>query len=417
MRLLFISYFLLLSFPFWAQAEYQKVREMFDVPHTNIEMHVFKGHLDHVHPVEFFIGKRNENVKGYYRLVSSGDVFFLEGEWENAKLILSESDENDQQIGTLVSSNFNFDENVNYELQWQSMDNTDVLDISLLKTHYSSYSPLAFKSSISKYCDYQTDDCFTVEVFEENKAEIVFLAYAKREFISLVSQKPFIFYTSDSLKYEEFSDKLRVKKQSGFQFYTKEKQAEVKRIYYASNELLSDVEYLILNEKAFDDFLIGEINKEKARTKAGIAKVTQENNSLHYQCKWSGWTMIDYMGTTVISGRIILESYMPSYTERKVIPFTYDLQENESTTVKEQFKSDVDIVSFFNKRIVSELQTNLDLKGKKAEEFLYYSLSDKYILITTAHNPADGFSTIKIPYSELKNWVKRNSLIKKIMRV
>ena len=118
----------------------------------------------------------------------------------------------------------------------------------------------------------------------------------------------------------------------------------------------------------------------------------------------------------MVSGRVILHSFIRDETEHIVIPFTFDLLESESIKFNEQFKADVGIQSFFDKRITSELQTNKSVKGKKAESFKYYSFSDNYILITTDYNSQDGISTIKIPYSEIQNWFKRTSLIKKIIR-
>lgn len=420
MRLLFLLFLCLLSSHVEGQAEYQKVREMFSVPHTNINIHVLKGHLDHVHPVEFFIGQRGESVKGYYRLVSSGDVFMLEGEWNNKQLNLTESSESGLQLGSLSSDHFDFEKDELYTIQWISIANRDVLDFTIRKTAYSSYPPLAFKASISKFCDYQINDCFTIEVFEENKAEIVYMASAKRETIELQSHDPLSFKLSDSTIYEELSDKLRANKKDGFHFYTKENRAEVKRIYYASQNLLSDVEFPVLGNEKFDKFILDIINKEKAKTKLEIKRINSDkeifDDEIHFQCKWNGWTEIDYLGSSMVSGRIILQSFMQDKTENKVIPFTYDLFESESIKVKDQFKTDVDIQSFFSKRIIAEVQNNKSFQGKNVEDFKYYSFSDNYVLISTAHNPQDGIAFIKIPYTEIQNWVKRTSLIKKIMR-
>ncbi len=408
------------SIPFWAQADYKKVREMFAVPHTNIDLSVFKGHLDGVHPVEFFLGHRDTEIHGYYRLVSSGETFILEGEWTNSHLAMSEISSNGNQLGIINASEFNFFDDNEFQLNWNSLVNKDVLVFYLKKAAITDYAPLAFKSSYSKYCDYTIDECFALDIYEKNKGDMIYLASAKKKSITVSSIEPLVFYTSDSIIYEETNAKLRANNKGKLQYFSKENKAEIKRVYYASKNILSDVEFPVFDHEGFNSFLNKIISKEKEITRDEIKNHQKprilEPEESHFQHKWNGWTEIDYLGTSMISGRIILNRFSYGETNRKVIPFLYDFSEDESSTAIAQFKPDVDIVSFFNNRVGVEMQSNPSIAHLEKSDFKYYSLSDNYVLISTDYDPIHGCSVIKIPYSELKNWMKRNSLIKKIMR-
>lgn len=415
---LFVFFFYCSSI--WAQAEYKKVREMFSVPHVNIDIHVYKGHLDEVHPVEFFLGVRANEVHGYYRLVSSGQTFLLSGEWSDNLLILTEDNTLGNQVGELIAKDFDFHSGGILNVRWQSITSQDILDFTLMKTDITDYAPLAFKSTFTKYCDYQNEECITIETFEEEKAELMFLASAKRVFCEVLSLNPLRLQTRDSIIYEQVNNKIRVKSGSTFQYFTKEKEAKIKRMYYASHYLLSDVEFPELGHNAFDKFMMTLIDEEKEKVRKAIKELKEKeetlHSSVHYNYKWSGWTEIDYLGSTMISGRIILNSYIGEDAYEKVIPFVFDLVEEQASSVLDEFKKDVDVLSFFKKRIKAELAESPDLQLWKAEDFQHFSLSDEFVLISTDFSTNYGQATIRIPYAELKNWMKRSSLIKKIMR-
>ncbi len=419
MRLLFIIFLFFSQISLWAQAEYQKVKELFPVPHTNINVNILKGHFDDVHPVEFFLGQRGQNVKGYYRLVSSGDLFMLEGELINKELILTESNSEGRSLGQIYARNFEFGSDQMYEGSWSSIDNKEFFKINIKKAEYSTFPPLAFRSFIRKYCDYNNDECISIEVFEEGKADVILGASAQRKRIVLNAKDPLSFSLEDSTLYEEFNNKLRAKKNGTFQFFEKENEVEIKRMYFASFYQLSNVEFPVLDHKEFDEFILITINKEKDQIKSAVNKAKNDPSAKdfeHYQYNWNGWTEIDFLSSTVISGRIILNLITPKKKERKVIPFIFDLVENESISIENLFKSEIDVVSFFEKRVIAELQNNRDIKGMDASDFKYYSLSEQYILVTTDFDYINGIQSVKIPYSDVKSWIKRNSLIKKIMR-
>ena len=67
------------------QNELDRVRKMFSKPNAYVPVQIWKGHLYESHPVEFFIGERNGEVFGYYRIISSGSDFILEGEGSQYK--------------------------------------------------------------------------------------------------------------------------------------------------------------------------------------------------------------------------------------------------------------------------------------------------------------------------------------------
>lgn len=418
-KLMVILFFFLYSIPFWAQAEYKKVREMFDVPHTNIDQYVYKGHLDGVHPVEFFLGKRSDQVKGYYRLVSSGETFLLEGESQNNYLVLSEFNKNGEQLGTFECKSCKLDEMSELDLLWKSIANQDALNFSLQKHNYSDFAPLAHKSSLRKFCDFKNNECFTIEIYEENKADLVW-ASAKREPIFIESIDPLVFHLKDSTKFEFTSQKLRSNNKGQFLFYDEVNQAEFKRLYYASADLLSDVEYPILNHEGFDRFIADLVAEEKRKTQKELKSFQKDNSSsqenTHFQYKWNGWTEIDCIGSSYISGRLILNKSISGKTEKNVFPFIFDLSNNRNYTFFQQFKSDVDIRSYLARKIENEIALNSSFADLESKDFKYFSLSENNVLISTDFSHAQGISVIKIPYSDLKTWMKRNSLIKKIMR-
>ena len=427
-RFVLLAFLCCFSITFWAQAEYQKVRDMYSVPNANIDVLVFKGHLDGVHPVEFFLGKRKQEINGYYRLVSSGETFSLTGEHDKGILILSENNMQGEQVGEMHIVNYDWNSTNPFVLQWRSLANDDLLDFTLQRSEYSDFAPLAFKSSISKYCDYSTNDCFTISIYEENKADIVFLASAKRKSIELISANPLSFELEDSRVFEYINsdksitqnEKLRVNDHGKFTFYENENTVEIKRMYYASNNILSDVEYPIMGHDGFDNFILDLVNTQKKQTRNEIKTVqveaSAEPQSTHFQYKWNGWTEIDYLGSSIVSGRLIFNRLRKGEAERLVVPFVYDLADEKATTALEQFKGEFDIPSFIQKRVRAEIAENKTWNNLDPSSFKYYTLSDNFLLVSTDFDPTIGCSVIKIPYAELKNWVRRNSLIKKIMR-
>ena len=432
-RFLIISFLCSMTSFIWAQSELDRVRDMFPEPNEGIEVSIWKGQLQNAHPVEFFLGQKEKEVLGYYRLISSGEEFLLEGEISETGLSLTEYNTNGDELGFFMSSKIPiYDPGMELHFKWYDLDKTDVLDYKLQAARYSDFPPLAFRPQVKRYCNYMNNDnhCLLIELIDEKR--VLFLdnrsEEANKEEILIHKLDPLSFSVRENGKevlYERISDKLRRNRDNHFTYFTLENELEIKRISYASSEILRDVEYPYLKgNQEFNDFIGNIIEKHKqssrADVKKNIAEIGNHPSKNHYKYKWQGWTIIDYLGNSLISGRMIFFNMSNGSIKKEVVVFNYDLGDKENIKIENTFKNDFNLDSYLEKFVRAELikvkPTNTHSSELKIEDFKYLTFAENQILISTDYDWTYGETTFKIPHSELQSLIKRNSILKTLMR-
>lgn len=430
MKVIYFILFYAFSFSLLAQAELEKVRLMFPEPNEDIPVDIWKGQLDDVHAVEFYLGERDDEIKGYYRLVSSGNEFLLEGEKSDKGFTLSEYTTDGTNVGLLFT-----DDKVVHEkdksilVRWFNTSQNDLVEINLTAAFFSDYPETAFKPIVKKYSNYSTSEKETYMLELINDGDLIVHhtkgTITNRIKVESTKIQPLVFSLesqNNPIIFEETSDKLRRRTEKGFDFFNLENSLEFRKISYASHDFLCDVDYLVSSNVDFNTWVYDLVKEKRSLVKKEISVTGQDQEDMagtHFYHKWYGWCAIDYLGDNVISGRMVFIQSWNNLIEE--VPFTYDLNQNELITLLDEFKNGFNIEDYVEKYIVSELNKQrlknpLDFKGVEASDFKYFTLNENNLLISTKYNQEVGFNTLEIPFTELKGLVKRNSILKTIMR-
>lgn len=415
------------------QNELDRVRKMFSKPNAYVPVQIWKGHLYESHPVEFFIGERNGEVFGYYRIISSGSDFILEGEKHGNRYYLTEYNKDHLAIGKLVSSDLSeFKIGNKMDFDWTNIDKTDKLYIHLEACLYSDFPKSIVKTETTKYSRSSRNQLEFYMIEKINEDEVI-VHYNNEEAqeshhrTPIIQNNPLNFsidISGEKAEFDVLNNKLRRRYKNEFQYYEIENVANYKKIAFAADHFLADVDYFVTGNKFYDNWIEDYMEKSKSEARKEVKSLVQEAKSndrvSHYKYKWEGWMEIDYFGAAFVSGRIV---FLKSWEdELEVIPFNFDFSEGELFTIESQFKRDFELNDYLEKYIYAEME-KLKLSNTfhdpnlKKEDFKYYTLSDNNLIISNTFNHQYGYQKFKIPYSELKGLVKRNSVLKTLMQL
>lgn len=418
-----------------SQAEYIQVRKMFSKPNAYIPVQVWKGLMFNSHPVEFYLAEREREVNGYYRIISSGAKFFLEGEVVNDDYVVSEVNSDSEVVGTFVLKNFRVaEERASRSASWYNKEQSDVLPFSLFLSSYSDNPPSVYKPLVKKYSG--VNSVQSVRKFEQyfieliNEQEVVVhygnLQEGLTERLDVIEINPLKFHLTidDKLAiFEEIGSKLRRRFKGEFAYFPLQNEASFKKIAYANEYFICDVDFPVINDTSFDSWIedLVEARKQSAR-KFVAAEVELDDLSTsdtHFKYKWLGWTEIDLLSDELVSGRIVFSRSWSN--DQDIIAFTFDLTKGEPILLIEEFKRDFDMKDYLN-RVVQGKIGDWKLEGAninpalEANQFVNLTVSDYHLIVSNDFDRVYGYQKIEIPFSELKGLVKRNSILKNLMR-
>lgn len=413
-----------------AQAELEKVRDMFSKPNAYIDVEIWKGYMENAHPVEFYLARRNQEIKGYYRIISSGDEFAVEGEINANKAIISEYDSENNELGIFhIDSFINFELGEKILLKWFNVNRDDIIEFDLTASRFSDYPDGLFHPEVVKYSRYEDKTREHILIEQLNSKEII-LHISKNlkeetHRLTVNSLSPLDFkYTSEGKEYiyEEINEKLRKRVDGQIFFYNRENSLEIQPLTYASTHFLCNVEYPEANNPAFNKWISTMIQKRRNATRKDVnqrVKAIENPADGHFYYKWNSWTEIDYLSDNIISGRMV---FIRSWQDTmETFSFHYDLQEEEPFDILNEFKGDFNMKDYLNKFIQSELtkyhkQNRTDKYDLKLQDYTELAITDNYLIVSTKFHWLYGYHKMKIPYSELEGLLKRNSILKPVMK-
>lgn len=131
----------------------------------------------------------------------------------------------------------------------------------------------------------------------------------------------------------------------------------------------------------------------------------------------NAWFKIDFWDNYLISGRWIIQN---SWNDsRRSIPINYSLKNDKMIELKDQFKNDFDLdfflLHFIHKSIVEMPEYKNPLLRNKLDQanFKYTSFCKAGLLLSTDFDTTVGTLQLLVPYSEIKQYLKKRSEINK----
>ena len=430
MKLSFSILFLLLHISLLAQAELDQVRSMFSKPNAYIPVGIWKGLLNDSHPITCFVAMRDKEIMGYYRLNSSGDVFTLIGEKTKTGFILTEYNKENEALGHIIySDSIPFSIGSSYNLNWYNFEKTNVLPMKWIASSYSDYPPASFRPYVVKYSTTNPDrseESLFIEVINSNEAIVHYnnLKSTWQKRLNLISAENLEFQLDldgETAEFVSLPNKLRKRQNDKFSYYKLENKGEFKKIAFASDSFLSDVDYLVLGDESFDSWIEDLVENRKKNVRIELAHLTQnsiENPAdVHYNFSWDGWMEIDLLTSQLISGRMVFyQSWVDTF---EIIPFNFDLSESELFDIRNEFKNDFNVEDYFHKflstQIMQDKKSAQNRPSLAPDDFKNYTLSEKNLIISNNFDRTFGYQQYYIPYTELKGLIKRNSVLKTLM--
>lgn len=407
------------TFALHAQAQLDQVRAMFDKPNEHIQVGIWKGVLENVHPVIFYLAIEEDIAKGYYRIVSSGDEYQLDGEVRNNQIFLTETNASGEIVGYFRSRHVPlYDAGMTLNFKWFNYDQSNVLQVKLDATRFADLPRSVFKPYIHKYHSTDTEESIILEALTADRYVIHYLN-DKEEHIQAYSLKAQDTSIQVQLNQKQIEYQLNSKQVlvDGKPFELKQK-LNLQHVAFAQDQSLSQVEYPQMDHAGFNRWMQNYIKDEKAKVRTEITQLCQKNPSeasSHFLYTWEAWTVIDYLNEDIISGRIFWNtSWKSNWT---VQPFTYDLKNNEEIDVRKDIHQEaftVQMQQAIQSYILSQQhKTGCELKPN---DFRYVSFGKHELLISTAWNYNCGDAVVRIPYTSLDKPIRRNKIIKTILR-
>ncbi len=437
MRILHYILSLLLFIPsiVFAQAEYLEVRDMFSKPNAFIPVQVWKGLMFESQPVEFFIGERDGEVNGYYRLISSGEKFFLEGEVVNDDYVLSEHNNENEIVGSFILSDFREAEaDASRIASWYNLDHSDVLPFKLKLGSYSDYPPSVCKPFVKKFSGFNRigkdskHENYLIEILNEQQILVHYGNQTEtwKQRVDAKDVKPLRFEIQIGKKqfvFEEIGRKLKRSLGDGMSYFALENEVTFRKIAYADDHFIYDVDFPVLNDQNFNTWIeeIVEARKQSTRKIVNEAVKLQELSpaEMHFKYKWLGWTEIDLLTDEIVSGRIVFSNSWSNGQE--VIPFTYNLTDGESIAILDEFKKGFNAQDYLNNMVQQEIDSWKGI-GKEmnptlnVDDFVNLTVSDYHLIVSNDFDRIYGYEQIEIPLTEFRGSFKRSSILKNLRR-
>lgn len=437
MRILQYILSLLLFIPsvVFAQAEYLEVRDMFSKPNAFIPVQVWKGLMFESQPVEFFIAEREGEVHGYYRLISSGEKFLLEGEVVNNDYLLSEHNSKNDIVGSFILSDFRETEaDASRIASWYNLDHSDVLPFQLKLGSYSDYPPSVFKPFVKKFSGLNRiekdskHENYLIEVLNERETLVHYGSQTEtwKQSVDAKAVKPLRFELQigeKQLIFEEIGKSLKRSMGDEVSYFTFENEVTFRKIAYADDYFIYDVDFPVLKDRNFNTWIEEIVETRKQNTRKIVNEAAKRDElspaEMHFKYKWLGWTEIDLLTDEIVSGRIVFSNSWSN--EQEVIPFTYNLTDGESIVILDEFKKDFKVQVYLDKLIQQEIDSWKGI-GKEMDpalnvgDFVNLTVSDYHLIVSNDFDRTYGYEQIQIPLTELKGSLKRSSRLKNLRR-
>jgi len=392
------------------------------------------GYKDGGIEIRLYLSKNNDDWKGICYYPSSEEKIKLEGGMVNGKLILDEFDRDSDIIGMWL---INMDSAI-YKARWRNIAGSKLIDIQFhkLKNQFEKVQTIA-----GFYRGQLLNDNFEIVLINnpDNTLKGNFINLRQKEYLKndIECNDPkcdtFIVNIQNNKIKKLICNKngndiisINIFNNSGTQFHS-----EVKKIHelefenksYINKKYSLNISYPVFENKKLNisfnnelDLLIDSLEEEMEKI---FFDKYDYDNRLTLQA--NGWFDIDYYSNDIFSARFNVQK---SYSEKtNCFPVNLYLKTGKKIKIQDQFSSDFNFEFYRNQflkeniKYLSGYKSTMIRNYLKPENFKYTTINRAGIVLSTEFNSIFGTYKIIIPYFEIKDKIRRRSILQKIIKL
>lgn len=378
------------------------------------------GFFDQTHEVRMVLATDNTVFKGAYEIKSSGEKFYLDGNYDGDQIILVETDSLGRTTG-IIKGDMNDDE---FYAEWSDPKNTIQLPINL-SAAVSSPNPCGNIGWVHTFSVKGPDSLKTVTVWKYEESIQLSLSYSHvRKIHDMECNdsdcKQLTHLTEDledQIRYELDLDKFHLMAES-----------EQKDILYELKPVKS-MYFDCLSYMDFDDkfslvFPVSSSEKFNnwVRTawseKYGFSgrEIKKQQNIYSVSDRISheeyGGVLIDYFDEKLFSGIFFIQS--SKYPATSEIPFQYAFGKDKAFSVEDIFAEGVDGKAILLNEIAEKKKSRAEQDEYpqfSASDYSVWTINEEGIICRTSFSTIYGRDSIVIEKQKLKPFVRKNIAI------
>lgn len=394
------------------------------------------GYKNGINEIQIYLAGTEEEWKGICFFPSSNDKINLEGGIVNNKLVLNELSDDGQTIGMWqIDLNHkpvkgmwrNNDGSKDFVLELKELnklnktleirnDEVDIYDAHFINQDYQLISTRnsgkikkvsiinLSKSTIkNSHITCLSDRCNTFEIKFDNPNSLNKLLCKKNN-----NDLDLIIWDNKRTK---FKGKAILKNSIKLQNKS-----------YINKDFSLNIKYPFVSTNNFNEIINNVVEDTFDSLKSEMEHLFQTSEDINDRQKIeaNAWFEIDYYSDFVFSGRFFIQK---SYSEKtQIIPINYSLQSGKKINIFKQFSQDFNLNFFISQYLkenikqLPEYKLALYRNFLKPSSFKYLTLTRAGLMISTEFNSILGSYKIIIPFAEIKDDIKRRSILKKILK-
>lgn len=400
----------------------------------------YKGRIDDLNDIAISLAFDGKNCKGQLLYLRSKEVFDLVGIVKKNKITLQEFDEDHEISGHLKGEMLP----EGLKLEWANFNNTIGGNLLLKEIEKPLNVPTYCGDNkwIRRYKGLIGREKLELILHKESSRAVNGTAYFKTDNQTYQVRGYMDAFDNLNLTVRDNFDRVKGKFEGTFDekqklnanfshqngqfntcsFHVKDFLA-VGCIEYADYTTAYDVLYPKTQNANFNHWiesLVEEWIKSCKLYAIDVKKMNPEiTPAMRASIRANTWCAVDYFSDDLISGVLTFSNTWSSKQESRNINF--DLVRGVEITIEDIFKHDVDyrtlVRNYLNKKISKHnLYKDKDFRKWLAEaDFPIFTIRKEGINFSTKFNSIYGQQEITVPYAELKSYLKKKSIISKLI--
>ncbi len=380
------------------------------------------GHIDHTHEIHMVLATDNNFFKGAYRLESSGEIFFLEGNHNGAEIVLVETDKLDRLTGYVIGEMADD----KFYCKWYDSHKIQSLPIFVSGVAPVGVSPCSNVGWTHHYTNVDlTKDSLISMIVAKNQGSVKgTFVYPSHSFEANLQEENDDFsllrFVPKALQQvpemvidlnKQTTTVVTNRKNKSFGISKKNGVNLICRSFMNFEHNISYT-YPQFGQKKLDEYLQQNFI-DKYMTLEKQLVVSHEDQSINDRLSHTEFGTFKnmFVNDTLVSGIFFFQS--SKHDQIIEIPFNYLLKR------KEVFSFDK--VTLPNLNMSAEIDAYIDelinknpnsYSSKKGSDFLIHTFNHEGLSCKTAFNPIYGDETIIVPYDFLRSKCKKQKLFK-----
>ena len=387
-------------------------------------------YFDNKYEVQLYLANNDTEWKGICYYPTGNTKLYLQGEYDDEKLLLYETDSLNRPAGTWlldVSAPAktarwrNIDGSVTFTMPLyvagEYQDNREYSNNNLsfyagkifgdeyVLTLYNSGNPKSSLLNVTKhfYINNKTvcldDNCDKFEILTKDFDEIKKLYCRKNNDITMKIKITNYLGTISSAVFN-LMESLKLENDS-----------------YINKDYRFNVNHPVFNDKKINTSFNTEIKQIVNGLKKEMDSIVLNKDDFDDRLNTfaEAWFDVDYYSTKLFSGKFFIQK---SYDDDiLIIPIIFNLKTRKKINIFEQFNSDFNF-NFYVKQYINEYVKNLSGEKSKIlknyltpKNFKYFTVNNAGIVISTGFNTIYGDYKIMIPFKEVENKIKKRSIL------